>query len=206
MEHGETPLALWAASPHALPYLQQLFASVQADIVREARTVWGHFVDHKWVIHSDTRWLGTIDRGVIWFNHQDTALCRAIWETHETILKAYDRYHSGGKSLPSEKDLVEAVISILSLEGWACRCEVYTPYGRLDIHATKEDLIWIIEAKLSATAQALEQALGQLLAGQAVYPMARLSLVTPDIVPEHWLRLLYNHNIDLVEGPWTKAR
>lgn len=204
MDSRETPLSLWATSPRALPYLQDLFASVQAEIVREARTMWGHFVGHMWVLHTDTRWIGTIDKDVMWFNHQDTALCRVIWETHETISKAYQGYLYGSNPFPLERDLVEAVISILRLEGWACACEVATVYGRIDILAIKEPVVWVIEAKLTATAQTLEQALGQLLAGHAAYPAARLGLVTTDHVPTHWLTLLQSYDINLVEGPWTK--
>jgi len=205
MEPNETPFALWTNSPHALPYLRELFASVEAEIVREARTMWQKQVGGQWLLYTDSRWIGNIDKGIMWFSNQDTALCQAIWETYNTLLKAYDTHLYGQDRFPLEKDLVTAVISVLTLEGWTCRTEVQTLFGRIDILAQKQSHVWLIEAKLSTGAQAMSHALGQLLAGQEAYPTARLRLVTAEPVPVHWLRLFARHNIDLVEGPWTKT-
>ena len=76
----------------------------------------------------------------------------------------------------SEAAFVASVAQQLREDGWHCRQEVRTRYGRIDLLAQRDSVSWIIEAKLSMKAADVTCALGQLLCGLTAYPDAGCGL------------------------------
>jgi Holliday junction resolvase-like predicted endonuclease len=133
---------------------------------------------------------GPIRQGLIYFNNWDTKLCYAIWK-HSTRLwiRTFDA-SQGGKRFPSEKQFVAALVHHLSQQGWQCAQEVSASPGRIDVVATRQGDIRVIEAKLSTNLSSVSQALGQLLLRKQAYPNASLWLASPERPSEFLLQML----------------
>jgi len=152
------------------------------------------------MLYTRQRWIGYIAYGMIWFNKENTELCRALWEAYLDALEP-ERPHTG---FSSEASFVAYVAHTLTAQGWHCRREVRTPYGRIDLWAERSPDLWIIEAKLLMNAQAMTCVVGQLLCGREAYPDARLWFATPATIQPRWNSLLTRYAIGILEGPWTK--
>lgn len=173
-----------------------------AALVQEARTLRSECLDDMILLSTATRWVGYIQAGRLWLSNHDTERCIALWQ--QALLLWDAAYHPRAPTaFPSEDTLVTQVVRHLRHQGWDCTREVRTPYGRIDILATQQEAVWVIEAKLSTDGRPLTYALGQLLGSQASYPQARLGIATPTALPAHFLTLFRRYHIHPVEGPWT---
>jgi len=174
----------------------------RATLLAEAQTMaWRSYKEPCMaLLYTRKRWIGYIKEGVIWFNNQDPELCQAVWRTYLDALEP-ERPRSG---FTSEAAFVAYVAHSLTEDGWQCRREVRTRYGRIDLVATRETATRIIEAKLTMDAPAMTCALGQLLCGYEAYPGATLWFATPAPMQHRWNILFERYAIHILEGPWTR--
>lgn len=171
---------------------------------REAQTMRSERCEKGLLLYTATRWIGYLQGGVLWLNTHNTDLCKALW--YESLRYWDSQYHAPyPTAFATEKPFVTQVVQHLRSQGWDCTREVRTPYGRIDILATRQEAVWVIEAKRSTDGPRLTMALGQLLGSQASYPQARLGIATPDPLPAHFQTLFARYHIHPVEGPWTST-
>lgn len=70
---------------------------------------------------------------------------------------------------PTEQDLAAHVVAMLHEMGWEVFQEVETGYGRADIVARRDKIIWVVECKMSFGLSVIEQAWNYIRGGQAHY-------------------------------------
>lgn len=173
-------------------------------ILAEAKTMYTRLFIGDWLYYyTKERWIGSTNGHYMYFSGWNTPLCEAIWLAYRAWAEKEE--HRARSGYPSEAAFVAYVAQELQDDGWNCRQEVRTRYGRMDLLAERDAARWIIEAKLSMTAPDVTCALGQLLCGLEAYPDARLWFATPAPIQTRWNTLFIRYNITILEGPWTKA-
>jgi hypothetical protein len=175
-----------------------------ATILAEARTMYIRVFSGDWIAYyTSKRWIGWANWHCMYLSNWDTALCEAIYLAYQDLKDEEERRARG--DFASEAVFVAHIAQQLQSNGWQCRQEVRTRYGRIDLLATRETVTWIIEAKLSMRTPDVTCALGQLLCGNDVYPEAILWFATPARIQSRWMTLFARYHITILEGPWTKA-
>jgi hypothetical protein len=102
----------------------------------------------------------------------------------------------------SEKAFTITVCLWLEEDAWVCRREVGISPVRIDVLATKNQAIRLVEIKNAWDGHACAEALGQLLLSAPAYPQAELRLATPKRPTPDLLRLLALYHVTLLDGPW----
>lgn len=103
---------------------------------------------------------------------------------------------SGGINRRTEDDYRREVIRKLSSDGWSVESEVYTPQGRIDILASKEDRTIIVEVKLRGDNNSVSHALGQLLFYRCAFPNAELFIATATTPRDDTMAILSKYGVN----------
>jgi hypothetical protein len=173
-------------------------------IMGEAQTLYpGMYVGDIVMLYTTQRWIGYLKAGMMYFSNHDTALCMAIWKAHNAWVN--DLYKEERPlAFASQEVMVTALSRLLHHEGWTCKTEHLTPYGRTDIFATHGARHAIIEVKLAVDGHTLKEALGQLLAYGFEHQAVELWLAVPRAIPAKFHTLFQHYNITIREVPCLK--
>ena len=175
-------------------------------VLAEAKTMYTRLRGGDWLLYyTKERWIGNSNAHMMYFSNWDTALCEAIWLAYMEW-QAEEERRTQPPSFVSEAEMTTALISMLHAEGWTCRMEYLTPYGRVDVLASAENRQAMIEVKLATDGNTLKAALGQLLAYGLAMPEAELWIASAlKAVPPRFLPLFHHYHITIREVPCLKT-
>jgi len=172
-----------------------------ATVLAEAQTMYTKLFIGDWLCYyTKERWIGSSNGSYMGFSNHDTALCEAIWLAYQEWQRELEDMHRPPR-FASEAAMRRALRTTLEHEGWHCRLEWLTPYGRVYMRAQYGARTARVEFKLASDGNTLKAALGQLLAYGFAESEAELWLALPVALPIRYLALFERYNVTPVEVP-----